>query len=510
LQHQSHDYRPPGASNQVTRRSPIEGPPNRAFRLIVALALVVAGIAWAETDTVLLLHTNDLHDHIRPDYDGDGGLTYVSGYIQREKATRDDVLVLDGGDVMEKGDLVAYRTQSRLMFEAMGRIGYDAVSPGNHDDAYGLDHYVACDALAPDMAILCINLFDEDGGLLFPASKVFDVDGVRVGVIGANRPRDEQSLTLEETAAAIGKESERLEPDVDLIVVVAHMGVSDCMIVSDAAPAVDVFIGGHTHMAYRNPRVYEPTGALMVQAGSYAEYVGRLEVTVDLETGAIVAYKGGLIAMDHDAIPNDEAMTVWYKEREAKLCPEANAFVIETVEPTGFIDVAFLGAEALRLASGAEIGFCHGSQIVRDKLIAGTVDVNAVFRTGGQRADRIVTAQLTGATIGAYLNGLAKSSWGQTQWSGFRGGTRTVDGRRSVVTDLDPERTYTIVMPHKEWETRFLRWAERMGPGVDGFTAEDRPNLSYTSAVVSLVRERAKDDKQFRRLLDDIKSAAID
>jgi 2',3'-cyclic-nucleotide 2'-phosphodiesterase (5'-nucleotidase family) len=54
---------------------------------------------------------------------GTGGIPYVSGYIKSVKAQRQDVLVLDAGDVAEKGGL-AFKTNSDIMYQAMGKIGY--------------------------------------------------------------------------------------------------------------------------------------------------------------------------------------------------------------------------------------------------------------------------------------------------------------------------------------------------------------------------------------------------
>jgi len=65
----------------------------------VVLIGVVGSVCPAQgaTDTVLILHTNDFHDHIRPGYDRVGGMAYVAGYIGAARRGRDDVLVLDAG-----------------------------------------------------------------------------------------------------------------------------------------------------------------------------------------------------------------------------------------------------------------------------------------------------------------------------------------------------------------------------------------------------------------------------
>ncbi|HEY5553189.1 MAG TPA: metallophosphoesterase, partial [Opitutaceae bacterium] len=78
----------------------------------------------AETASLLILHTNDIHDHVRAGDGGLGGLPYVAGYIRQVRSERDDVLVLDAGDVAEKGDLVAHRTHSKMTYELLRRIGY--------------------------------------------------------------------------------------------------------------------------------------------------------------------------------------------------------------------------------------------------------------------------------------------------------------------------------------------------------------------------------------------------
>jgi 5'-nucleotidase len=60
-------------------------------------------------------------------------LPYVAGYVRQVRAEEAAVLLVDAGDVTEKGDLVASRTEGVMTYEAMRRIGYDGVAVGNHD-----------------------------------------------------------------------------------------------------------------------------------------------------------------------------------------------------------------------------------------------------------------------------------------------------------------------------------------------------------------------------------------
>ncbi len=410
------------------------------------------------TDTVLILHTNDIHDHLRPDYDGAGGLPYVSGYVKKVRAQRDDVIFLDAGDVAEKGDMVAFATDSEITYQAMAMAGYDAGTFGNHDHDFGIPQLRKFESLAGPMKMLCLNLVKENGDVEFTPSAIFDVDGVRVGVIGVIVPRDEYGLNREETANALALEAKRLDEAADLVIAVCHIPSKHCRMLSLIAPEVDVFVSGHSHEVIPEAILVEETGAFIVQAGSYAEYVGRLEIEIDLETEEITSAKSELVAMKHEAIQPDEKMLSWVHEQELKLTPQASRFVFTNDSVIGRVEIGYLGAAALRVASGADIGFCNADQVIRSHLPTGAIDVNAIFRTGGQRGYEVVTAEMSGEVIEAYLNALRRTDYPLTQWSGFKAFLPNDESKFDFIkTNLIPDKIYRIIMPKLEWDTRLLR-----------------------------------------------------
>ncbi len=429
----------------------------RKFVCLLMLAAAPAFLCAAETRTLLILHTNDLHDHIRPGYAGAGGLPYVSGYIRQVRETCKEVLVLDAGDVMEKGDMVAFKSKSRMMYEALGNIGYAAVTIGNHDADYKPGYLRECQALMPNTALLCLNWRDGAGAAYFPASKIFDVQGLKVAVIGLTRPKPGEFFGEAETGAALEREAERLKPESDVQIALCHLGSVAAKKMSVLAPEIDVFVTGHTHELIKSPLVLDKTGVVIVQAGSYANHVGRLELTVDLETKKITAAKGTAVEMRHDAVPCDQAMAAWIQQKEQELCPEASRIVGRCEKPVFAGGVAKLAADALRKMSGADAAFCHSGQIIRGSLPAGEVDVNALFLTGGQRGNNIVAVELTGAQIEAYLGGLMKRGKGMTQWAGFEADLKRGEGPRMVKTSLKASQHYRVVMPEMEWTTRFVK-----------------------------------------------------
>ena len=458
-----------------------------------------------KTDTVLILHTNDIHDHLRPDYDGAGGLPYVSGYIKSIRARRSDVLVLDAGDVAEKGDMVAFETDSEITYQALGMIGYDAGTFGNHDHDFGIPQLHKFQSLAGEMKILCLNLIKENGDLEFTPSAIFDVDGVKVGVIGAIVPRKELGLNQEETIKAPALEAKRLDERVDLVIAVCHISSKLCRMISLMAPEIDVFVSGHSHEAIPKAIVVEETGAYIVQAGSYAEYVGRLELEIDLTSKKIISAKSELVPMKHDTVPLDEEMLEWVLEKERAITPQASRFVFHNDSEIDRVGMGRLGAAALRASSGADIGFCNADQVIRATLPVGDVDINAIFRTGGQRGYEVIKANLKGNVIEAYLNALKRTGYPLTQWSGFRA-IVPPDGNGSEIikTDLDPDRLYSIIMPKKEWDTRLLRsfWKvieRNIGDGikVPQYVLSTIPtSITFTDAVTDYITKFQLDSEK--------------
>jgi alkaline phosphatase D len=447
----------------VTGSSFVPGSRFLILGLLFAILSAAAPLS-AQTARVLILHTNDLHDHVRAGENGLGGLPYVSGYVKQVRAQRSDVLLVDAGDVAEKGDLVAFKTHSEMTYEALRRIGYDGVTIGNHehDEAgfAGLRRYEA----VLGQRLLSLNLLEAGGTPAFEPSRMINVNGVKVGLIGLIVPRQDRCLNFADSGRALARESMRLrEAGAALVVAVCHESAPKCAEWSRAAPGVHVFVSGHSHEALHAPILVPETGAYIVQAGSYARWVGRLEIELDAAAKKILRAEGKLVPMRHDVIPVDAEMLAWVREREKSLAPEAATFVFQNPADLDGFSIARLAAEALRLAAGADLGFCHPYQVIRNTLSVGPVDLNALFKTGGQRGYENVSVEITGAQVVAYMNALAQIQREPPEWAGFGATLKATGGGASVYeTDLSPERRYRVVMPKIEWETRFRRLATRV------------------------------------------------
>src|SRR3954470_1628499 len=104
--------------------------------------------SWREADTVTvsILHTTDLHGNILPTFDDDGnpdrgGLARCVSQIRRWRRKNPNTILIDVGDVYQGTD-VALRSKGDLMIDLFNHLRYDAWVVGNHEFDWGIDPFV--------------------------------------------------------------------------------------------------------------------------------------------------------------------------------------------------------------------------------------------------------------------------------------------------------------------------------------------------------------------------------
>jgi 2',3'-cyclic-nucleotide 2'-phosphodiesterase (5'-nucleotidase family) len=106
----------------------------------------------------------------------------------------------------------------------------------------------------------------------------------RVGIFGVTVPMITERMLSHHVSAyvfddpiRVGAEmAERLRPQVDLLIALTHIGLKQDIELAKRAPQIDLIIGGHSHSVLEEPQ--REGRVAIVQAGSYARFVGRVEV----------------------------------------------------------------------------------------------------------------------------------------------------------------------------------------------------------------------------------------
>jgi 5'-nucleotidase len=111
-----------------------------------------------------------------------------------------------------------------------------------------------------------------------------------VGIFGVTVPMITERMLSHHVSAyvfddpiRVGAEmAERLRPQVDLLIALTHIGLKQDIELAKRAPQIDLIIGGHSHSVLEEPQ--REGRVAIVQAGSYARFLGRVEVDLAGQT----------------------------------------------------------------------------------------------------------------------------------------------------------------------------------------------------------------------------------
>ena len=163
----------------------------RVFAGLLCVLAVLAGTPPAaaapaqDAADLTILFTHDTHDHFYPDAGGLGGYTRLAALLEERRvaaaAQGRAVVTLDGGD-FSMGSLfqTVYATDAPEL-RALGAMGYDAVTLGNHEFDYRqTDHLMIIRTtlskwvMCSDLSFLLRMRFDRQrAGIKIPALYFF-------------------------------------------------------------------------------------------------------------------------------------------------------------------------------------------------------------------------------------------------------------------------------------------------------------------------------------------------
>jgi 2',3'-cyclic-nucleotide 2'-phosphodiesterase (5'-nucleotidase family) len=205
------------------------------------------------------------------------------------RAIRDEtsrpVLVLDAGGALF-GEMLAFQTQGRIVAESMSAMGYDAMTVGLMDLIRGSDVLLSRAAESSFPFLSCNIIYEEDGRLLLPPYAVIERGGLHFGIIGVSE-EDVLSAPTEAVAGldvvdpveAVRGYVAELRPQVDVLIVLSHLGLPEDRALAEAVPGIDVIIGGRSRRFLGEPQW--ANGVPIVQMGYDGEWLGRLDVALN-------------------------------------------------------------------------------------------------------------------------------------------------------------------------------------------------------------------------------------
>ncbi len=282
--------------------------------LVIAMIFALAVPAFAEGETpsmagkTVIVHSNDVHGAI-------AGYANMAALAAEYESQGAKVIVADAGD-FSQGKVEVSSNKGLNAVKMMDAAGYDVATLGNHEFDYGYAQLKE-NLKEATFSTICCNILDENGKPAFEGSKVFDIDGLKVGFIGVNTPESQTKanpalikgltwLAGDDMVKAVQAEADKLKADgTDVIVVLSHLGVD-----SESKPnrstdlwaglkGVDFIIDGHSHTVMEKGDNNEP----IQSTGTAFENVGV--IVIDNATKKIE--KNMLVKVTEDSA-KDEAV----------------------------------------------------------------------------------------------------------------------------------------------------------------------------------------------------------
>lgn len=415
----------------------------------------------AATGTLTILHTNDLHSSIdaRPGSPC-GGLARIASTIESARAA-EPVLVLDAGDSVFGAGTWWCAQDARATSRLLTTAGYDLATIGNHDLERGVQ--TLRELLTCGRRLVSTNLvFDEELQRSIAPAYIAELNGLRIGIIGLTTtltlrlvPRSVlRGVQYIDTPGAAVRAINALGPLVHSVVVLSHLGFdndydSDIHLIPALRGSnVSVILGGHTHEALDPAPVID--GILTCNAGAHGVNVNKVVLTRNADRS--IEVRSTLLPQDNrvpeserlaaararelvgfETVRQQQAMLPWLDVRARKMQPGGPgrdrelALLVAAIRHSGTV-----AADAIVM-----VPFLYIIGQLPDDTCVSRLDVLTVY----PNAEHLHTVELPSARLREVISLQTELKFSYSALPVWLS-----SGEQVVSQQLDPERTYSVVM----------------------------------------------------------------
>ncbi|MGE6754287.1 bifunctional metallophosphatase/5'-nucleotidase [Rossellomorea sp. NPDC071047] len=413
-------------------------------------------------ETIHIYHTNDLHSHFEH-------WSRIRDFLKMRKQWHLDegepVYLFDIGDHVDRWHPLSEATLGKGNVDFLNEVGFDAVTIGNNE-GITLD-YEDLNSLYENanFHVIVGNLLDQSSQ---PPSwvKTHHIyqtsSGMNIGVIGLTAyfkpfykalgwnitsPMDELEKLVQE-----------LHPQVDMVILLSHLGIRDDELIAARFPDIDVILGAHTHHVLHQGK--EIKGTMLGAAGKYGHYVGHMMIEVDATNKKIVGKKAQLYEQQElPPVEKEEQENLeWYQKGEAllgeKVTDLAEPLAVDWFNPSPLPDVL---CDALAEWCEADCAFLNSGLLI-DGLNEGAVTKQDLHRILPHPINPCLI-EMKGAELKEIIKQTFNEEWPhlQVKGLGFRGKVMgrfvytniQVNGPEILIAEkpIDPEKIYKLALP---------------------------------------------------------------
>ncbi|KGR83573.1 bifunctional metallophosphatase/5'-nucleotidase [Lysinibacillus boronitolerans] len=337
-------------------------------------------------EKIHIFHTNDLHSHFKywPRMQ-----SYVKEIRNNLANIGETSFLFDVGDHLDRSNIYTEATVGKGNVRLLNEAGYDVVTIGNnegitlsHEELFHLYDNANFD-------VVVANVYASNGkkpAWMKPYVILTTATGTKIGVIAATAMfevyYEELSWHMDDARSTLLRLAHQLREEVDIVVCLSHLGITEDELLADECPEIDVIFGSHTHHVLPEGKVMN--GVLLTGGGKFGQYTGHLIIEYDKKLRKIVEKKDTLIHNKDLPIVKNEQKMVQLLEDEGNRILDTPVFTTKKAynkEWFHYSQLSDLFAHAILEKSGADCALFNAG-IFLDGLPKGIVtalDLHRIF-----------------------------------------------------------------------------------------------------------------------------------
>jgi 5'-nucleotidase/UDP-sugar diphosphatase len=253
---------------------------------LFVLILCVAVTASAQRIPITLIQINDVYE-ISP-VQGEGGIARLATLRRQLKQQNPRTFLLLAGDAFSPSalgtaEVDGQKMDGAQMVAALNAANLDYATFGNHEFDISEQHFHQ--RLAESRAVWFSGNVRDGQGKPFPRvpeSVTFTVRApggarVRIGLIGVTLDATKKVwVTYLDPIETARQQAKSLRPNVDILIAVTHLALSQDQQLAAAVPELDLILGGHEHENWQIQRGAHFTPIMKADANARSVYIHQL------------------------------------------------------------------------------------------------------------------------------------------------------------------------------------------------------------------------------------------
>ncbi|MDN4492908.1 bifunctional metallophosphatase/5'-nucleotidase [Ureibacillus aquaedulcis] len=257
-------------------------------------------------ETIHIFHTNDVHSHF--EY-----WQRMQDHIKTQRLefakAGEPSFLFDLGDHLDRSNIYTEATLGKGNVQLLNEAQYDVVTIGNNEGitlSFEELHSLYDEA---NFEVVVGNIEPISGNKpkwLKPYTILQTKNGTKIGVIGATAIYEafynELNWHIIEPRQTIVQLAHHLKEQVDILVCLSHLGISEDELLADECPSIDVIFGSHTHHLLEEGKMVN--NVLLTGCGKFGLYTGHLTMQFDHATQKLISKKEEVI--ENSILPEKE------------------------------------------------------------------------------------------------------------------------------------------------------------------------------------------------------------